>query len=195
MLVRRKFIPALITVFAAVSAAASAMGQSGQPSFSLAISTSSDVVKAGSEVRVKISLVNRSDHDIGLNVERTCPCGEAHANIEVQDEKGVRAPLTRRGHIMRGEAVDSVAEGPTGTQTGNAAQPAPGRVEDDLVVGSDFFYTLQPGKALNDVILANKLYDLSKPGKYSIQVSRFDPESKTTVTSNTITVTVVPATP
>lgn len=38
----------------------------------------------------------------------------------------------------------------------------------------------------------DKLYDLSKPGTYTIQASRVDEESKAVVKSNIITVTVVP---
>jgi hypothetical protein len=37
-----------------------------------------------------------------------------------------------------------------------------------------------------------KLYDLSKPGQYTIQASRFDDTAKTWVKSNTITLTVTP---
>jgi hypothetical protein len=48
------------------------------------------------------------------------------------------------------------------------------------------------GTTGNDFCHLDKLYDLSKPGKYTIQASRFDDESKTWVKSNTITLTVVP---
>jgi hypothetical protein len=42
------------------------------------------------------------------------------------------------------------------------------------------------------VISVSDLYDLSKPGQYTIQVRRWDDETKTWVKSNTLTVTVTP---
>jgi len=41
-------------------------------------------------------------------------------------------------------------------------------------------------------VIISGLYDLSQPGVYTIQVSRFDSETKTWVKSNTITLTVTP---
>jgi hypothetical protein len=38
----------------------------------------------------------------------------------------------------------------------------------------------------------HELYDMSRPGEYSIQVSLYDDETKTWVKSDTITVTVTP---
>jgi hypothetical protein len=42
------------------------------------------------------------------------------------------------------------------------------------------------------VIALNDFYDLSAPGQYTIQVRRWDDETKTWVKSNTLTVTVSP---
>jgi len=174
-LVVSRFIQAAIVVFALCAVTIPAFGQA---TFSLTISTPHDVVKAGSEVRVKITLTNTSNHDIGVGVERQVSSyGEKHYEVEVQNEKGVRAPLTRHGHIMRGEVPDP-----------------PGDLAEQLELGSDLILDVKPGDVAYDVIIANKMYDLSQPGKYSIQVHRFDPESQTEVLSNTITVTVTPAT-
>src|SRR5690348_13128629 len=48
----------------------------------------------------------------------------------------------------------------------------------------------EPGATFSEDLDLSNLYDLSRPGKYAIQVSRLDLESKTEVRSNTITVTV-----
>ncbi len=152
-----------------------------QPTFSLAISTPYDVVMTGSEVRVRITLTNTSNHDIGVNFDRlaSSPSGEEHYGIEVQNDKGIRAPLTRHGHRMRGEVPDP---------------PTVDDIADDLF-GSDFLISVKPRDVTHDTIIANKMYDLIQPGKYSIQVNRWDPESNTMVKSNTITVTVAPVPP
>ena len=52
------------------------------------------------------------------------------------------------------------------------------------------FGLLGPDKAIVEKMALSKEYDLSKPGKYSIQALRSD--GKTDVKSNTITVTVMP---
>jgi hypothetical protein len=49
-----------------------------------------------------------------------------------------------------------------------------------------------PGDERSEVIAVNDLYDLSKPGEYTIQVRRWDDETKTWVKSNTLTVAVTP---
>ena len=51
---------------------------------------------------------------------------------------------------------------------------------------------LLPGESWRDLILMKNLYDLSQPGQYTIQVRRWDDETKTWVKSNTLTVTVTP---
>jgi hypothetical protein len=51
---------------------------------------------------------------------------------------------------------------------------------------------LKPGDSVNAEIILNRDYDLSKPGKYSVQAVATDPATKTTATSNTLSVTVLP---
>lgn len=59
--------------------------------------------------------------------------------------------------------------------------------------GNDTVFTLQPGESLPKALLVvTKFYDMSRPGKYTIQVSRVVPKDLGSgmVKSNTITVTV-----
>jgi hypothetical protein len=54
-------------------------------------------------------------------------------------------------------------------------------------------HTAIPGKTMDGGgPLISEEYDFSQPGQYTIQLSRFDSETKTWVKSNIITVTVVP---
>jgi hypothetical protein len=52
--------------------------------------------------------------------------------------------------------------------------------------------TYAPAEERTQIIVVNDLYDLRQPGQYTIQVRRWDDETKTWVKSNTITVTVTP---
>lgn len=64
----------------------------------------------------------------------------------------------------------------------------PPRTKFKTGIGSGASIPLQPGKTITDRINICKLYDVSQPGKYSIQVYRPDGSLR----SNTITVTVTP---
>jgi hypothetical protein len=57
-------------------------------------------------------------------------------------------------------------------------------------MGKTIFGLLGPGKAIVEKMALSKEYDLSKPGKYTIQILRSD--GKTDVKSNIITLTVMP---
>jgi hypothetical protein len=61
-----------------------------------------------------------------------------------------------------------------------------------LYSGSAAFLHLEPGQSVKQEYPVWDDYDLSKPGKYTIQVSRLDRETNTRVKSNTITITVTP---
>jgi len=51
---------------------------------------------------------------------------------------------------------------------------------------------LDPGKSVTNRVNVTQVYDLSRPGKYTIQVKQYDDESKSFVKPNKITVTVTP---
>jgi hypothetical protein len=51
---------------------------------------------------------------------------------------------------------------------------------------------LAPGKTMEEELYVNNAFDLSRPGKYTIQVSQFDFLKKVEVKSNKVTVTVNP---
>jgi hypothetical protein len=57
-------------------------------------------------------------------------------------------------------------------------------------VGSAFEKLLRPAETIADRVNVSKLYDLSGPGRYTIQFRRFDLDSKSFLRSNTVTVTV-----
>lgn len=45
---------------------------------------------------------------------------------------------------------------------------------------------------MNTEIKLDEMYDLSAPGKYTVQVPHYDEDNKEDVKSNTVTITVTP---
>jgi hypothetical protein len=167
----------ILSVFSALLLLATApfLSQAGQepgtdkPPFSLSISGAQDVVQAGSAVTVKVALTNTSDHKIGV-VADSDGRGPIDCRIEIRDtqDKMVRDAKPHVWKDKNGRTIKRIYVGASSAMS----------------VG------LQPGQTLSDEFPVNKRFDLTEPGKYSVQASRYDSETKTWVKSNTITVTV-----
>ena len=113
-------------------------------------------VKAGSEVIIRITPTNRSDHRIRFRVEPM----DYRYQVTVYDAQNKMAMETERGRKVKG------ASGMT------------------VYLGGSFW--LDPGESRKDELAVSDLYDMSRPGKYKVQVSRKGAKS------NTITINVVP---
>ena len=61
---------------------------------------------------------------------------------------------------------------------------------EELRTGNVIFRTIRAGETLTQNLRVSALYDMRKPGKYTIQVWRRDPQSD--IKSNIVTVTVTP---
>jgi hypothetical protein len=144
------------------------LARGSEAAFSITISTPQAVVKGGTEVKVNILLKNTSGHELAV----AKALGEVHGEIsgyrvDVWDSNGRRLRRTKYGATVEG---DTDVLGPFSLRT----------------------KILQPDTTLNDSLIISKLYDLSKPGKYTIQVYRVDHENKSVVKSNLIKLTVSP---
>src|ERR1700680_5105758 len=94
-----------LILFAAVLAARGAVAQvvkpaqSGEPTFAVTIRFEPDVVKANSEIRVKTTLVNKSNSKISF--ERSPEdMAELEFQAYVRDNHGNPAPLTDYGRLV-----------------------------------------------------------------------------------------------
>ena len=145
--------------------------QSGvvEPSFALSVTAAQDAVKAGSSVTLTITLTNTSDR-----------------KIQVVKEAGGRGPLDLRLDVRDGQGNTVRRAGPKLSKEKN------GRIVKHIYVWASSVTNvdLPPGQKVTDVLPVDRLFDLTQPGKYSIQASRYDSETKTWVKSNTVTVTV-----
>ena len=118
--------------------------------------TGTSSVRAGSKVIVSVTATNRSDHNIPFRVEPA----DYRYEVTVYDAQNNMAMETERGRKVKG---------------------ASGRMSH---LGASSW--LNPGESTKDELAASDLYDMSRPGKYRIQVSRKGAKS------NTITINVVP---
>jgi hypothetical protein len=170
-----KLLPMVTLLAAAIGYGA---GKAPLP-YSITISTPNLIVKAGSQVRITIIVKNITDRKVPVMQSNGVDEGEFNYDLDIRDEQGKQAPETNELRSLRGEPDEH------------------GHRHASYIV-SEITYYLKPGETLQDGIIANKLYDLSKPGKYTIQVSRYKPEygkhgfSKARVKSNKITLTVTP---
>jgi hypothetical protein len=159
-------------VLARAQSSRSARGS--HPRLSLTLSRSVDQIKTGFPVEVTVTLRNISDHTVSVWRENATDQGGHVYRVDVEDEKGSPAPDTKIGRGFK--ALDDPQPVTTPTDT--------------PLVSSGGWQPLEPGDFQTDKVNVSRLYDLSRPGKYSIQLRRFDEEFKNFIKSNGITVTV-----
>lgn len=146
-----------------------------KPRFSITIKTTPSKVKAGADVVVEAEMKNVSAEDIFDSFAEGCyGQGTTSFRWEIRDSDGKQVPMTEYGIKA------------------NHLEPPPGSVGPYVPVCVNVIsYPLGPGKTVMQKLALSKEYDLSKPGKYSIQALRGD-TTTTDVKSNTITLTVTP---
>jgi hypothetical protein len=166
-------ILAMVVTIAAsehLRAQASKSAQSAKPPFSLTITAADSVVKSGSEIWADATVKNTSDHEISV-FSTSDHLGNEY-NADVWTDKSTLAPETRLGREINNHTTPEDERTP------------------QIRISSRGSIPLKPGKTFTDHANVSTMYDLSQPGKYTIQFRKYDDESKTTVKSNKITVTV-----
>jgi hypothetical protein len=139
---------------------------SGHGSFSVAISGPQDEVRVGADIAVRIALRDVSDHQILFGHHPGANNPEFSYEIEVKNAKG--------------ELVEETAYG-------REARDPRRRQEEGRTV--DY---VQPGGSSVQTAHISKLVSVSRPGWYTVQVLRKDPESGEMVRSNQVKFAVVP---
>lgn len=144
--------------------------------FSITISAIPDTVKAGSDVRLNMVYTNTSAREITLLRTVGVNQGEYFSRVLIQDDRGKAVSSSKYGRELTGKDATPQGHGPY-------------YLPPDAL-GGLIGFELPPGKTLGDGMILSKLHDLSRPGKYTVQVERFDESTKTFVKSNKITITV-----
>jgi hypothetical protein len=155
----------LVTVLATIRPS---FTQSTNQPFRINIRATHNIVKVGSETPVEIILTNTSHQEISLSKSVEENAAEFNYLVDVRDGKGKPVPQTAHHRSVHGEGAQ--------------------------ITHSDLTVPLKPGQELQSVALLNKLYDVSRPGKYIIRVSRDIPPElgKGVVKSNVITINITP---
>ena len=120
-------------------------------------------VQSGSPITVRVTITNTSKATIGLDEMEVSP----YIGI-VRGADGILTPETEQGRKIKEKQKQRV---------------------DPNFVASRFASPLGPGKSVTAECVVSKLYDMSVPGKYSIQLERI--WGRNVIPSNTITVNVV----
>jgi hypothetical protein len=137
-------------------------GDTGSP-FVIAITAPNDEVQVGSIAPVVIALRNTSDHQILFAHRPGTNHPEFSFRIEVLNAHGRVVEETAYGREARRQQTEN-------------------RTVDYL----------QPGMTSVQTANIAKLVELKRPGKYKVRVSRRDSASGVVVTSNEVTLNVVP---
>lgn len=135
------------------------------PSIAIRISAAPHVVRPGAEVRVRVLITNISGHEVSLGRSNGQAQGEHTNRIEVFAGDGAPAPLTAYGRALQDPERHSF---------------------------SNIWFSLQPGASFEDEIIVSKIFNLTRPGKCTIQVQRPDPTSalKPAIQSNVVKIRV-----
>jgi len=158
--------PYRLSLVVILSVSALASAKSPQPPFSITISAEKPEVKAGSEVFIRIQMKNISDHEVDCSMAPTNGWDAAY-QYDVRDAQGT---LAERKPLVPGHP----------------------EIKED---SSIWPCVLKPGGSNSFDSYIGRRNDMTRPGKYMIQVSRFISGTRKedgVVKSNTITVTVVP---
>jgi hypothetical protein len=137
---------------------------SHRAAFQIAVVSPSDEVQVGADVRVLIALRNMSNSQILFAHHPGTNNPEFSYKIEVRNAAGHLVEETAYGREAREH------------------KEAESRTVDYL----------QPGMSSMETAHLAKLVNLSRPGQYTVQVSRIDPVSHEAVKSNEVTLNVVP---
>ena len=163
--------------------------QQPKPSLALVITAGISEIKLGSPVQLKLVLTNTSGHDVWLSMSNVnWPVFRNVAlrkiDIQVRDGDGKPTAETEYGRTIHRRSVE---------------KPAPSELDPSRPLRGgglphDVFTVLLPERTLTEESDLSKEFDLSKPGKYTVQATAAfaDPDTGLGVHSNTVTFTIAP---
>lgn len=171
--------------------------------FTLSVSLPAQVMKAGSSVKIEIVLRNISDHDLRFVTFPVADAGAEAAAINfsaaVVDSDGNAAPYTALGERLMNSALSYSMPVAWIVEAPNTCGPDKKRYSRTALPQWCPFCTDADIKEANRKCGASrisfdigKLFDLSKPAKYTIQISKYVADRKQFVNSNKVVATITP---
>jgi hypothetical protein len=150
--------------------------QGGSPAAPFSITIWPHRRKLSDSFGVGVVTKNISDHPIAIGTARNCK--------------------DLLGSVYKVDLVDANGNPPPGTElgisVGNGTQAPPSLTLSPSQAYFGRLETLRPGEEWHDPACVDYLYTLRQPGEYTVQVRRWDPETRTWVRSNAITDTYAP---
>lgn len=162
-------LAAIIAVFAVK------LAQCAEQPLAITISLNDgSVEKAGSPVAVSVTLTNHSGRTLSASLWDY----PDDYTTDVTDAQGNPAPESEEVRKERAQM--------------NACRKSGNRLCGKKFGGHGVISQFKPGETWHETVLITKYYDMSSPGKYTIQLERKLPEElgKGTVKSNPITITM-----
>jgi hypothetical protein len=156
--------------FAQVPPSANSEKQSSpNPVFSIAVAPAADPIRLGSPINVIVTVTNTSGKEIYWETEKSEDSVYKAFTVLLKKD-GWEAETTFFHRKITGR---------------NRRDDPP-----EIWSGSTIPVAHPPGKMFEMTIDLNRLYEITEPGAYTLDLSRFDEYSKTTVRSNSITLTI-----
>ena len=148
--------------------------QQVSPGFSLHIEAKPPSVKLGAAITIEVTLTNTSSSDLLYNP------GDFGEDVNVWDERRSAVKATAQGEVFKG--------------TGNNHKELPNGMYSFQTRGNGNgkLLILKPKESAVRRLTIDDLFDLRSPGKYTVEVTRKDIDSKVSVKSNTIVLTLLP---
>ena len=147
----------------------SAKNDAPKPNFSLDISSPSNPVRLGSQLKVTLMVTNISGGEIGWESYRPDTAYRGFGFLLTKDGREVETTPYHR--FLSGRI----------------------RPDDPLSGGafSSIVFQVKPGTVLTEAIDLGDLYFVTEPGEYKLEVSRFDDSTKSTARSNALVLKIV----
>jgi hypothetical protein len=143
---------------------------SSTPVFSISVDPPVNPMKLGASIEVKVTVTNISNEKIGWESAKSDTAYQAF-----------NFSLTKGGRETETTAFNRKI-------TGRPRPEDPPEIE----FGSSIASFVSPGQSFSFSIDLKRLYQISDPGTYVLDVSRFDDYSKMTVRSKAVTFDIVP---
>lgn len=144
---------------------------SASPALLISVTPPSNPVHLGSSILLKVTVKNVSGRVIGRESAHHDTAYQAF-NVSVEQKGGHKVETTRFHRKIRNEQ----------------------RPDDppDIKNGDTMLSLFEPGESVTFTLDLTKLYQITEPGTYKVDISRFDDTSKTTVHAKPVTLEIIP---
>lgn len=173
-----RILASILATAAALAAQSAHPTSQKEPRFSISVSVEPEIVEAGSEVWVKATLTNKAKATTFADLT-----DKAKDKIILYVHSQYLAELDFPVYMYDAEGNLAALKGYGRTVIKHENPP---------LVDPNVPLTLRPQDSFTGVIELSKLYDLTIPGKYTVQVQIFDDFTKGVVKSNTVALTIEP---